>query len=259
MNRQCPNCKSQNFITKNKDGFIVCTGCGLVVDKTFGDEPDHPPPVPVNPKKNYYEITDLCEKLAIFSREFIDTVSQLYERSQDLEQKPGIKSKAIIAASIYLTSNELHKGLQQDKICNVCKITSRELSRAIEFLKPVSSSTNENRIEDVAQKLANDLRLHIRVVQCIHKFGSMVRENNILPDSKSKTRAGAIILFVLSKVKLINSTNPKFYQPVSAIEKVCGVKESTLKKSVQSFVPLENAFLASNEYKQMLETIKNPV
>ena len=294
MKRQCPSCKSYDTFYFNKIGQLQCK-CGYVfkgqafdasdeergstrsapsggimfgvsdlgqsrtLNNTLRENSGDP-----NQKnfENKQKISQLCQNLHQDSREFIEHAQNLFEKSNELENTNAIKKTAIIVASVYLTSCELKAGLLLNEICAVCqnsnnKITPAECQKAVDWMKKLYPHSLDNPIESVAQHFANKLHLHPRVVQCIYKFGTLVNENNILESCHPETRAAAIIYFVLSKNS--QSSDIKFYRPISDIQKVSGVEPSTIRSKIASFALLENVLVNSNEFKQMKEAMTSGV
>ena len=76
----------------------------------------------------------------------------------------------------------------------------------------------------------------INVVQFIYQFGTLVNENNILESIYPETRAAAIIYFVLSKNN--QSTDIRFYRPISDIQKVSGGEPSIVRSKIAFLMSL---------------------
>lgn len=140
----------------------------------------------------FKSIDTMCNSISL-PRIIVDTAKQLYKQVEEEKMIKGKSADAIKAACIYIACGMNHSARTFREICNLTRVSKKEIGRCYKLLQPkLKEPTSNLSLDAYVFRFSSQLDLSSRIQQAavkVYPFQIIFLQNNRLSSVSVKTDA----------------------------------------------------------------------
>lgn len=177
----------------------------------------------INLVEAFKSIDSMCHSIDL-PRLIVDTAKQLFKQVEDEKMIKGKSGEAVKASCIYIACGIHHSARTFKEICNLTKVSKKEIGKYYKMLQPKLKEPSSNlSLDAYVFRFSSQLDLSSRIQQAAVKVVKRVSEDGCLA-GKSPITVVAVCLYFACQL----SDDPKTYREIA---EVAQCSDSTLRSA----------------------------